>query len=101
MTFQPSSVTVSHFVKVLLFAFVIRSSHPFFVILVLIRNNATSFNIKLIRVFADGVNCGLISANYIQWRLVKALSKETTQKMRELSFQFERVYSGTKEKLPL
>ncbi|XP_033611166.1 neprilysin-4 isoform X1 [Cryptotermes secundus] len=42
-----------------------------------------------------------VIANYIQWRLVKALSKETTQKMRELSFQFERVYSGTKEKLPL
>lgn len=67
------------------------------------RNNAASFNTKLIKVFADGngVSCGLISANYIQWRLVKALSKDTIQKMRELSFQFERVYSGTKEKLPL
>jgi hypothetical protein len=47
------------------------------------------------------MSCALISANYVQWRLVKAVSKDTTQKMRELSFQFEKVYSGTKEKLPL
>jgi hypothetical protein len=49
----------------------------------------------------NDMNFGLISANYIQWRLVKTVSKDTTQKMRELAFQFERVYSGTKEKLPL
>jgi hypothetical protein len=47
------------------------------------------------------VICDLIAANYIQWRLVKAVSRDTTQKMRELTFHFERVYSGTKEKLPL
>jgi hypothetical protein len=45
--------------------------------------------------------CGLISANYIQWRLVMTLGKDTTQKLRELAFNFDRVYSGTKEKLPL
>ncbi|GFG28564.1 hypothetical protein Cfor_10702 [Coptotermes formosanus] len=42
-----------------------------------------------------------VIANYIQWRLVMTLGKDTTQKLRELAFNFDRVYSGTKEKLPL
>jgi hypothetical protein len=49
----------------------------------------------------NGLFCGLISANYIQWRLVTTLGKDTTQKLKELAFHFDRVYSGTKEKLPL
>ncbi|XP_069699097.1 neprilysin-1-like isoform X2 [Periplaneta americana] len=42
-----------------------------------------------------------VIADYLQWRLVKTVSRDTTQKMRELAYQFERVYSGTKENLPL
>ncbi|XP_069699179.1 endothelin-converting enzyme 1-like isoform X2 [Periplaneta americana] len=42
-----------------------------------------------------------VIGNYLQWRLVKTVSRDTTQKMRELAYQFERVYSGTKENLPL
>ena len=49
----------------------------------------------------NGLICGLISANYIQWRLVMTLGKDTTHKLRELAFHFDRVYSGTKERLPL
>ena len=49
----------------------------------------------------NGLIFGLISANYIQWRLVMALGKDSTQKLRELAFHFDTVYSGTKEKLPL
>jgi hypothetical protein len=63
----------------------------------------SSFNVKVPVMYTDrnGLVFGLISANYIQWRLVMALGKDSTQKLRELAFHFDRVYSGTKEKLPL
>ncbi|PSN30408.1 Neprilysin-11 [Blattella germanica] len=41
-----------------------------------------------------------VIANYVLWRVVKSLSRETTQKMRDLAFQFESVYSGTREDTP-
>ncbi|KAF4525578.1 hypothetical protein B566_EDAN010437, partial [Ephemera danica] len=36
-------------------------------------------------------------ANYLMWRLVRHLSRETTQHMRDLSFNFDKIYSGVKE----
>ena len=61
------------------------------------------FNVKVLVVYSDRnfLVFDLISANYIQWRLVMALGKDSTQKLRELAFHFDTVYSGTKEKLPL
>ncbi|KAJ9588255.1 hypothetical protein L9F63_018419, partial [Diploptera punctata] len=41
-----------------------------------------------------------VIANYIHWRIVKSFSRDLTWKMRELAFQFEKVYSGTKEDIP-
>ncbi|XP_046994653.1 neprilysin-4-like [Schistocerca americana] len=41
-----------------------------------------------------------VIANYLNWRLVKTVSRDTTQKMRELAFLFEKVLSGTKEDQP-
>ncbi|XP_071446773.1 neprilysin-1-like [Hetaerina americana] len=41
-----------------------------------------------------------VIANYLHWRIVKSLSRETTQRMRDLAFEFDRVLSGIKEDQP-
>ncbi|XP_063228374.1 neprilysin-4-like [Bacillus rossius redtenbacheri] len=41
-----------------------------------------------------------VLANYLNWRLVKKLSRDNSQKMRDLAFRFEQVISGTLEDLP-
>jgi len=60
-------------------------------------------NSKVPVVYSDrsGLIFYLIPANYIQWRLVMALGQHSTQKLRELAFHFDTVYSGTKEKPPM
>ncbi|KAK7793461.1 hypothetical protein R5R35_011644 [Gryllus longicercus] len=39
-------------------------------------------------------------ANYLHWRIVKTSSRDTTAKMRQLAFDFEKVLSGAKEDQP-
>lgn len=39
-------------------------------------------------------------ANYVMWRMVRYLGRETTQTMRDFSFQFDKVFSGIKEDQP-
>ncbi|XP_046389979.1 neprilysin-4-like [Ischnura elegans] len=41
-----------------------------------------------------------VIANYIHWKIVKALSTETTKRMRDLAFQFGQILSGVKEDQP-
>jgi hypothetical protein len=60
-----------------------------------------TFTLHVVYSARNGLIFGLISANYIHWRLVMALGRDSTQKLRELAFHFDTVYSGTKEKLPL
>jgi len=61
------------------------------------------FNTKVPVVYSDrnGLIFGLISANYIQWRVVANLVDYSTQKMRDLAFNFHTVFSGVTEQLPL
>ncbi|CAG7731463.1 unnamed protein product, partial [Allacma fusca] len=39
-------------------------------------------------------------ANYVHWRIVSGLVPETTQVMRDIKFEFDKVNSGLKEPLP-
>ncbi|KAG8222219.1 hypothetical protein J437_LFUL001417 [Ladona fulva] len=41
-----------------------------------------------------------VIANYLHWRVVKTMCRETTQRLRELAFDFDRVLSGIKEDQP-